>query len=84
MEDGTSVGNNLLMRQSGKNKGTMTFIMDESSKLSSCNDGDEPKKQKGDHLVANKVAIIILVENNCCIERFDKEGAASAQRTVKE
>ena len=57
MEDGTSVGNALKMRLSGRNEGPMVVVVDESSKSSSCDDGEECEEQVEDHYVANKEVI---------------------------
>ena len=59
MEDGTRVGNALKMCPSGRNEGPMLVVVDESSKSSSCDDGEKCKKQMGDHLVSNEEAIKI-------------------------
>ena len=56
VEDNTSVGNDLEMRLSGRNKGALAVVVEESSKSSSYNDGDEPEEQVGNHLVANEEA----------------------------
>ena len=51
--------------------------MDESCKLSLCDDGEERMKQVGDHLVANEEAIEIPTENDDRVERFGKSGRYS-------
>ena len=56
MEDGTSIGNALEMRPSGRNEGPTMVVVNESSKLSLYDDGEECKEQKIDHLVANEQA----------------------------
>ena len=73
MEDNTSVGNNLEIRLSGRNEGPTTIVIDESSKLSLYNNGDEPEEQVEDHLVANEEAIKIFMENDGHVERFGKD-----------
>lgn len=62
------------MRLSEMNEGPTTVVMDESSKSSLCDDGEEYQEQVGDHLVAIKEAIKVPTENDGCIERFSKDG----------
>ena len=54
MKDSMSAGNDSERRPSGKNKGPMVVVVDESSKSSLCDDGDDREKQVEDHLVANE------------------------------
>ena len=68
MEDDTSVGNALEMRQRGKNEGPTAVVVDESSKSSTCDDDDKRKEQVRDYLVANEKAIDISEENDGRIE----------------
>ena len=70
MEDYTSVGNALEICQSGRNEGPTVVVMDESSKSSSCHDGEE---QIGNHLVANEEAIKIPAKNDGHVEKFGKD-----------
>jgi hypothetical protein len=62
MNDNASVGNDLKMSLSGRNKGLTVIVVDEFSKSSSYNDGEESEKQVEDHLVANKETIEISTE----------------------
>ena len=62
------------MRPSGRNEGPMVVVVDESSKSSSCDDGEEREEQVGDHLVANEETIEIPAENDGHVERFGKDG----------
>lgn len=57
MDYSMSVANDLKMRQSWKNEGCRVFIVNESCKPSSCDDGEEHKGQVEDHLVTNKETI---------------------------
>lgn len=70
MEDDISIENALEMRQSRKNEGLMSVVVDESSKLSLCDDGEEHKEQVKDLLVVIEEAIKIPVENDGHVERF--------------
>ena len=73
VEDGTSVGNALEIRQSGRNEGPTVVVVEEFAKSSSCDDGEERKEQVGDHLIANEEAIKIPVGNDSRVERFGKD-----------
>ena len=66
MEDSIGVGNDLEMHPSGRNKG---HTVDECTKSSLCNDGEEGKKQVKYPLVANE-AIEMHAENDGPVERF--------------
>ena len=72
IKDGTSVRNVLETRPSGRNEGTTAVVVDKSFKSSLYDYNEEPMVQAGDHLVANKEAIKLLVENDSHIERFHK------------
>ena len=48
-------------------------VVDEPSKLNSCNDSEEPEEQVKDHLVANEKAIEIPTENDIRLERSSKD-----------
>lgn len=48
IEDNTSIGNNLEMCPSRRNEGPTAVLVDESSKSSSCDDGEEHEEQVGD------------------------------------
>lgn len=74
MEDDMSVGNALEMRQSGRNEGRTAVVVDEHSKSTSCDDGDEREDQVKDHLIANEDAIKISAENDDRVGRFGKNG----------
>ena len=60
IEDGTNIGDAYKICQSGRNEGLMVVVVNESSKSSSCDDGEELDEQVGDHLVANEEAIKFL------------------------
>ena len=62
------------MRPNGKNEGSIVVIAKESSKSSSCDDGEEHKEQVQDHLVIIKEVIKISIENYNHIEKFNKNG----------
>ena len=49
-------------------------VINESSKLSLCDDGEECNEQVRDHLVANEVAIKISAKNVGCVDKFNKDG----------
>ena len=74
IEDDTSVGNTLKIRANGRNEGPMAVVVDESSKLSLCDDGEEREEQVGDHLIANEEAIEIPTENYGRVEVFKNNG----------
>ena len=74
MEYGTSFGNTLEIRPKGRNEGPTTVNVDESSKSSSCNDGEVHDQQVRDHLIVHKEAIKIPMENNGHVKRFGKDG----------
>lgn len=59
-----SVGNDLEICRSGRNEGPIVVVVDEFSKLSSCDDGEEHDKHMGDHLVANEETIEKSAEND--------------------
>ena len=64
MVDGTSIENDLEMPQSGRNEVPTMVVVDKYSKSSLCNDGEEPKEQTRDHLVANEEVVEILMKND--------------------
>ena len=49
-----NIENNYEMHSSGRNEGPMVDALDESSKSSSCDDGEKCNEQMGDHLVENE------------------------------
>ena len=74
IEDGTSVGNVFEIRPSERNEGPTVVLVDESSKSSYCDDGEEREEQVDDYLVANEEAFEIPVENDGRSERFGNDG----------
>ena len=77
MKDDMSIGNILDIRPSGINEDLTAVVVDEYSKLSSCDDGEECEEEMGDHFVANEEAIEIPAENDSHIEKFGKDGRYS-------
>lgn len=73
MEDSTNSGINLEMHPDGRNLGPTVIVEDESSKSSLCNDGEEPKEQVRDHLVANKKITKMPTKSDVCSEKFNKD-----------
>ena len=69
-----SVRKILEIRLSGCNECPMAVVMDESSKPSSSDDGEERDEQVGGYLVSNKEAIKIPVKNDGRDKRFSKDG----------
>lgn len=61
------------MRPNGRNKGPTMAIVDKSSKLFSCNDGEGCEAQVRDYLVANKDVIVRPTGKDGRIERFGKD-----------
>lgn len=73
MKDNMCVENDLEMCPSRKNEGMMMVVVDEFSKSSSWDDGEEPKEQVGDQLIAKAEKIKIHAENYCYVEKFSKD-----------
>ena len=64
----------LEIRPSGKNEGPTAVVVDEPSKSSSCDHGEEHEEQVGDHLITHEEAIKIPAENDGRVDKFDKDG----------
>jgi hypothetical protein len=82
MEGSMSIGKTLKMRPSGSNESLRAVVVDESSKSSSSDDGDEWDEQVGDHLVLNEKAIRISMENDDSNKIFTMNGQYSKKNGV--
>lgn len=80
MEGSMSIGKTLEMRPSGSNESLRAVVVDESSKSSSSDDGDEWDEQVGDHLVLNEEAMRISMENDDSNEIFTMNGQYSKKK----
>ena len=60
---------------SGRIEGPMVVVVEEFSKLSSCDDSERRKEQVGDHLVANEERIKKeTLRNDNHVNRFNENG----------
>ena len=72
-EGNINIGNDLAMCPIGRNENTTAFVMNKSSKLYLCNDGEDPKEQVKNDFVTNEKKKL-PAENNGPVERLGKYG----------